>query len=653
LEGNGRVMKEVLSEYLLMETPFDINQKLKSLWECLEYENLVFENILIAKEGILWSISELSSSGDMIRISQDLSAAFHELIQCIQPLNVPLMISLIEDFDTTAQRIAGQDIILILGETGAGKSTSIHFLAGSEMEEIEINGFDHIQPTQISTNVRDLRVGASTQSVTKSIIAVQLVNGMIICDTPGFGETTGPEADIANGIGIIHSLALTKSVKLVMVLSQQNMDRLRGIRKMNQIMKAMFVDLQSILPCLTYFFTKYPAKSAPRICQQLIALRNEFTEEDHLDLGYVAIVEDLIGKTTPTAIVIDPLMSSSKSVPHTQVLDHLESLIPSTQSPEKIFKTFVSPYSADKLTAQWIILQRQVSGGLQNHNICFLSKLFNDMKILNKLQLEEYSSFYTDSIKLLENYAESQFTTGKEIFISSLFSRNNCDDNNLSRAFEFFSRLLMIHPLLCEHSDKYDFSSLVKKQIFDSLAQLATIEDYSDTSVAFRLLMLRQVSHTTEHFFYFSVQNGLQPHPVFQYSDIPITFLEKVCSYYLESISHLNFYLLSLIAEIKSLIDSFSEPSRLVLSLRKVVDVVLILSNHLPNAGIENFEAQLSSYFFHRLESQINLFSAHFYPEIDGEFGASVSDGPIFIQSQLFEVLSKLSPSVIDQSSRR
>jgi succinate dehydrogenase flavin-adding protein (antitoxin of CptAB toxin-antitoxin module) len=75
--------------------------------------------------------------------------------------------------------------------------------------------------------------------------------------------------------------------------------------------------------------------------------------------------------------------------------------------------------------------------------------------------------------------------------------------------------------------------------------------------------------------------------------------------------------------------------------------VVHIISNHLPNAGIENFEAQLSSYFFHRLECQINLFSAHFYPEIDGEFGASVSQ-----MAQFSSYLSylKSSPSCLPQS---
>lgn len=34
-----------------------------------------------------------------------------------------------------------------MGETGVGKSTTIHYLAGSKMEKLSVNGIDHIGPT--------------------------------------------------------------------------------------------------------------------------------------------------------------------------------------------------------------------------------------------------------------------------------------------------------------------------------------------------------------------------------------------------------------------------------------------------------------------------------------------------------------------------
>jgi hypothetical protein len=34
-----------------------------------------------------------------------------------------------------------------------------------------------------------------------------------ICDTPGFGDTKGHEREISNGLGIIHALKGTASIK--------------------------------------------------------------------------------------------------------------------------------------------------------------------------------------------------------------------------------------------------------------------------------------------------------------------------------------------------------------------------------------------------------------------------------------------------------
>jgi ABC-type multidrug transport system ATPase subunit len=60
----------------------------------------------------------------------------------------------LQQVDLAAERIKGKEIILFLGETGAGKSTTIHFLAGSKMGIGKIKGEDgdvyHIGPTAIN-----------------------------------------------------------------------------------------------------------------------------------------------------------------------------------------------------------------------------------------------------------------------------------------------------------------------------------------------------------------------------------------------------------------------------------------------------------------------------------------------------------------------
>ena len=52
--------------------------------------------------------------------------------------------SYIEKNNRVSELLLNREIILILGTMGAGKSTTIHYLSGSEMIETSINGLKHI-----------------------------------------------------------------------------------------------------------------------------------------------------------------------------------------------------------------------------------------------------------------------------------------------------------------------------------------------------------------------------------------------------------------------------------------------------------------------------------------------------------------------------
>jgi energy-coupling factor transporter ATP-binding protein EcfA2 len=611
-DGN-RIFQDLLSFFLSLDSFSDLRPKLDSLWEALQCENLECKKVLSIKEKILWSISQLSEASHLSGIYKELSIAFHELIQCIQPLNTELMMSYIQSFEHAAEMIAGKDIVLMLGETGAGKSTTIHFLAGSEMKEDFVDGFDHIHPTRAAPNVSQIKVGCSTQSVTKHLTAVEFPNGVFLCDTPGFGDTAGPEADIANGLGIIRSLTLANSVKPVMVLSQLRMDRFNGVREMNRIMKLMFVDVPSILPSVTYFFTKYDAKYIDKICLQAQAFRKECTTEDRFDLDSLAIVDDLITKTTPTALVIDPLMDSKKSIPPEEILSHLENVAACTLPPNEIFQTFVTPESANKLTEQWGVLQRQVYTALQSHNLLFLSKSFSEMQILNKLHLEVYDSYYVDSKKQLESYAADQLSTGKEALSACLFSRNNCTDQDLHRALEYFGRILIIDSLLVDLASEFDFSSQVKCVILEFLEKLSFQDIFSEVSVL-QLNLLRQVNYVLQQYFYFVDESDcLQPHPVFQRSSIPVSFLDETCSYYFKCLSILSEAASSLLLEAQQMIDHTSNPTHLIDILLQFEFLAKVIPHHFSDSQIEEIKNQLYQYLSSRLQCEVVQLSSNLF----------------------------------------
>ncbi|ETN99689.1 hypothetical protein RFI_37781, partial [Reticulomyxa filosa] len=140
--------------------------------------------------------------------------------------DIKLMLGLVAKAEETANTIQNQNVILMLGGTGTGKSTLIHFLAGSTMEEQIVDGVSHIAPVKIKNKtLTNVRTSAKAESETRYITAVPInlkgmnllvdIDNVVLCDTPGFEDTSGPEVDVANGIGIIQALHNCKSVKPV------------------------------------------------------------------------------------------------------------------------------------------------------------------------------------------------------------------------------------------------------------------------------------------------------------------------------------------------------------------------------------------------------------------------------------------------------
>ena len=123
-----------------------------------------------------------------------------------------------------------------MGTTGTGKSTTAHYLAGSDMVEfkiqIEENSFMyHIEPVEIKNPyLKKITTSPYNESETRFISPVLIefkdVPGTLhteksiwLCDTPGWFDNRGPEIDISNGLGVIKAIQGCKSVMPVILIS--------------------------------------------------------------------------------------------------------------------------------------------------------------------------------------------------------------------------------------------------------------------------------------------------------------------------------------------------------------------------------------------------------------------------------------------------
>ena len=146
---------------------------------------------------------------DVRELVDKLEQVLLRIILAISPLDVSLLLGSIRGSCMTANLIKDKDVIILLGSTGVGKSTLMHFLAGSKMRVTDVDGIPHLEPEEVVSGLEDVKFSCSSRSVTTGIHAITMnMSGetYIVCDTAGFDDTRAVEYDIASGIVMTNAI---------------------------------------------------------------------------------------------------------------------------------------------------------------------------------------------------------------------------------------------------------------------------------------------------------------------------------------------------------------------------------------------------------------------------------------------------------------
>jgi energy-coupling factor transporter ATP-binding protein EcfA2 len=239
------------------------------------------------------SVSELTGQIRKQNWKQCLDS-LQKILDEISPLNVNELFRLVNTVDEAAELIKEQEIILLLGGTGTGKSTTIHFLAGSKMTKTRVGGLNHIEATQwryaeLEQVISSPFAKSETRRITPVPIRLDdigiLCGGKIVlCDTPGFEDTRGAEIDIANGISIIRAIHKCRKVKPVVLISYKSIgDRFEGVRKLTHLLARLMPGISQQINTFSYIFTKYPSQERGTIHASLENISSTLNEQEKSD----------------------------------------------------------------------------------------------------------------------------------------------------------------------------------------------------------------------------------------------------------------------------------------------------------------------------------------------------------------------------------
>lgn len=252
----------------------------------------------------------------------------------------------------------GKDLVVFIGNTGAGKSTLVNYLCGCTMQRVppktvEAQGLNKVV---VVTSVAQggaldevMKIGHNAFSMT-FIPQIESQGGVTFCDCPGFLDNRGTSINIANAVNIKSAFNLAASVKIVILINYHslNADRGRGVKDMLKICCNLFGSREnlikykdSILLGITHVPFAEVDEEGQREVLPLDSLKRALIEaaNDDFDRGALRCLAEQLFIYDP---VDSPNLRFQGALKKTDLLQALTHLAP-LQSPTSIFKTVLTP----------------------------------------------------------------------------------------------------------------------------------------------------------------------------------------------------------------------------------------------------------------------------------------------------------------------
>lgn len=365
----------------------------------------------------------LDQTGDECESYFQLEVALKRL----RPINMDALLTNARLTQESASVLEGQDVILLLGGTGTGKSTTIQFLAGSNMERTEEGHIQAAANENQNPALAKVVSSFSVQSETRYITAVPVAfadlglsrpGGVTLCDTPGFEDTSGPEVDIPNGIGIVTAAKKCRSVRPVALLSSKSIgDRSEGLLKSLQTLTDLLADLPRHVKSISFLLTKGQTVR-DTLARTKKAIHLNLTKE------MKAVVTELKRQCKPVegpVLVKEVWPVEEAAGPLLKFLADR----PAIELPQAAFRQFFGHDSTVKLDKQVTMHEKVILRAIKRRDLQLLQYKLLEMKQLSSfLAMDKVTRVYDNAVQHLARDVQ------KEMLVASQALTHQLDDNN-------------------------------------------------------------------------------------------------------------------------------------------------------------------------------------------------------------------------------
>ncbi|CAE8643488.1 unnamed protein product [Polarella glacialis] len=159
------------------------------------------------------------------------------------------LVSCIEHGKVQAKHAEGKKVVVVLGNTGAGKSAFINLLHGCTFG---LDSEDNIVVRSDSPMKELMKIGHTNKSETFAPqveeVAASFGEGYAVADCPGFLDNRGFEINVANAVNVKQTTVAAASVIVVVIINYHSLlaDRGKGVKDLFHILSGFFGTIENV-----------------------------------------------------------------------------------------------------------------------------------------------------------------------------------------------------------------------------------------------------------------------------------------------------------------------------------------------------------------------------------------------------------------------